>query len=509
MENIDPKKILVIDDEPSLREGARRILSKMDFEVFLAPKGEDGLEVIDKEPIAIVLLDMKMPGMDGMEVLKRIMALDRGILVIVITGYATVETAIEAMQRGAYNFIPKPYQPDQLRIAVSRAREKLDLAIETKRLQEERKRNLADLHTEQSRTLTIIESLPNGVMVTNSDGKVVLINPACYRYLDIDPQKGPGDITVEEVFNNKELCILILDISKGKYIDYADIPAHEIDIDNKKFFMVRCRPVLGEKKECLGAVVNIVDISTMKALDHVKSEFVAKVTHELRSPLSTIHEQLNMVMMAHTGEDGRGVASEEEQYMLFRAKEKTKALISTIGDLLDLSRIEAGMSAKESKPVKVDELLKNICSFLNARAVAKNQTLTLSTPSPETPLPTITADPMAMESVFGNLISNAINYTQDGGQIEVSCDLAGNNIRVKVKDNGFGIDAKYMDKIFERFYRVKNEKTRFINGTGLGLPIVKGIVDSMNGYINVESEVNRGTTFTVLLPFKKIPTGIM
>jgi len=502
----DPKKILVIDDEPSLREGARRILSRMDFEVFLAPRGEDGLTIIENEPISIVLLDMKMPGMDGMEVLKRIMALERGILIIVITGYATVETAIEAMQRGAYNFIPKPYQPDQLRIAVSRAREKIELAIETKRLQEERNRTLEDLHTEQSRTLTIIESLPNGVMVTNTDGKVVLINPSCYRYLDIDPQKGPGAITIEEIFNNKELCLLILDISKGKYIDYADIPAHEIEGNNKKFFMVRCRPVLGERRECLGAVVNIMDISTMKALDHLKSEFVAKVTHELRSPLSTIHEQLNMVMMAKTG-DKSGGGNEEDQYMLSRAKEKTKALISTIGDLLDLSRIEAGMAAKDPKPVKVDELLKNIGDFLNAGAVAKGQTLTVTTP--ETPLPPLTADPMAVESVFGNLISNAINYTPDGGKIEVVCDLAGNNIRVKVKDNGFGIDAKYMDKIFERFYRVKNEKTRFINGTGLGLPIVKGIVDSMSGYINVESEMNIGTTFTVLLPLKKIPAGIM
>ncbi len=506
MDNIDPKKVLVIDDEPSLREGARRILSKMGFEVFLAPKGEDGLELIDKEPIAIVLLDMKMPGMDGMEVLKRIMALERGILVIVITGYATVETAIEAMQRGAYNFIPKPYQPDQLRISVSRAREKLDLAIETKRLQEERKRTLEDLHTEKSRTLTIIESLPNGVIVTNADGKVVLVNPACYRYLDIDSQKQPGDIRVEELFNNSELCALILDISKGKYIDYADIPAYEIESNNKKFFMVRCRPVLGERRECLGAVINIADISTMKALDQVKSEFVAKVTHELRSPLSTIHEQLNMVMMAHVGENS-GETSEEEKYMLSRAKEKTKALISTIGDLLDLSRIEAGMAAKDHKSVRVDEILRNVGDFLNARAVAKSQTLKVSTP--QTPLPPLTADPMAIESVFGNLISNAINYTQEGGQINVTCDLAGNNIRVQVKDNGFGIDAKYMDKIFERFYRVKNEKTRFINGTGLGLPIVKGIVDSMNGYINVESEVNRGTTFTVLLPLKKTPIGIV
>ncbi|MBF0303074.1 MAG: response regulator [Desulfamplus sp.] len=505
MENIDPKKILVIDDEPSLREGARRILSKMNFEVFLASKGEDGLEVIDKEPIAIVLLDMKMPGMDGMEVLKCIMALERGIIVIVITGYATVETAIEAMQRGAYNFIPKPYQPDQLRIAVSRAREKLEFAIETKRLQEERKRTLEDLHTEKSRTLTIIESLPNGVMVTNSEGRVVLINPACYRYLDIDQKKEPGDIKLEYIFKSQELCDLILDISKGRYIDYTDIPAHEIEVNNKKFFMVRCRPVMGERRECLGAVVNIVDISTMKAIDQVKSEFVAKVTHELRSPLSTIHEQLNMVMMSNMGEN-RGEGS-EDQYILSRAKEKTKALIATIGDLLDLSRIEAGMAAKDPKPIQIDEILKNVGDFLNARAVAKNQTLTVTTP--ENPLPPITADPMAVESVFGNLISNAINYTQEGGQIDVTCDLAGNNIRVKVKDNGFGIDAKYMDKIFERFYRVKNDKTRFINGTGLGLPIVKGIVDSMNGYINVESEVNRGTSFTVLIPIKKTSIGIM
>jgi signal transduction histidine kinase len=110
---------------------------------------------------------------------------------------------------------------------------------------------------------------------------------------------------------------------------------------------------------------------------------------------------------------------------------------------------------------------------------------------------------LALESVFGNLIANAINYTPEGGTIRVNSDVTGNNIRVTVADNGFGIPAKYMDKIFDRFYRVKNEKTRYITGTGLGLPIVKGIVDSMNGYIDVESQVNQGTTFTVILPLKQ------
>ncbi len=496
MNTLDPGKILVIDDEQSLREGAQRILTRMNFEVFMASRGDEGLALLEEQPVGIVLLDMKMPGMDGMEVLKRIMAMDRGIIVIVITGYATVETAIEAMQLGAYNFIPKPYQPEQLRITVSRAREKIELALEAEKLARDKKRTLADLHTEQSRTHTIIESLPDGVLVTDPQGNVVLINPACYHHLDIDTDKKPG-LPIEDFIDDPDLCQLIIDISRGRYIDYTDIPAHEIDINNGKFFLARCRPVLGEQRECLGAVVNIMDISAMKALDLLKSEFVAKVTHELRSPLSTIHEQLKIVMNEKDGD-----SSKEDQYMLSRAKEKTAGLISTIGDLLDLSRIEAGISsARESTPVKVDELLKGIGEFLNARALAKTQTLKVTPPA--SPIPPITADFMALESLFGNLISNAINYTQEGGEINVSCDVTGNNIRVRVMDNGFGIDAKYMDKIFDRFYRVKNDKTRFITGTGLGLPIVKGIVDKLGGYINVESEVNKGTTFTVLLPQKK------
>ena len=499
MNKLDPGKILVIDDEMSLREGAQRILTRMNFEVLLASRGDEGLALLQDHPAGIVLLDMKMPGMDGMEVLKRIMAMDRGIIVIVITGYATVETAIEAMKLGAYNFIPKPYQPEQLRIAVSRAREKIELALETEKLARDRKRTLADLHTEQSRTHTIIESLPNGVLVTNASGNVVLINPACYHHLDITTDKKPG-LPIGDFIEDEALCQLILDISRGRYIDYTDIPAHEMDINNGKSILARCRPVLGEKRECLGAVVNIMDISAMKALDQLKSEFVAKVTHELRSPLATIHEQLKIVM-----NEKRPGASEEEQYMLSRAKEKTAGLISTIGDLLDLSRIEAGISsARESTPVKMDELLKGIGEFLKARALAKKQELHMV--PPPCPIPPITADFMALESLFGNLISNAINYTQEGGEINVSCDVTGNNIRVRVMDNGFGIDAKYMEKIFDRFYRVKNDKTRFITGTGLGLSIVKGIVDKLGGYINVESEVNKGTIFTVLLPLKN-PVG--
>ena len=500
--NLDPTKILVIDDEKSLRDGAERILTRMEFQTLKASRGEEGLETLEKESAAIVLLDMKMPGMDGMEVLRRIMEMDRGILVIVITGYATVETAIEAMKQGAYDFIPKPYEPDQLRIVVNRARETILLTLEAQKLERERRRTLSDLHTEQSRVHTIIESLPNGVLVTNNDSEVVLINPAFLQHLGLDAGLTPG-IKIDKYINDSGLCDLVMDISQGKHIDFDDIPAYEMSPEDGKYLLARCRPVLGERGECLGAVVNLVDISAIKALDHLKSEFVAKVSHELRSPLSTIHEQLALVLKeTHEG------PSENEQHILSRAKEKTFGLISTIGDLLDLSRIEAGIASKVSKPVQVETLLKDIVDFLGTRAEAKGQTLTFETSNK--PLIPITADPMALESIFGNLITNAVNYTPDGGKIDVKAEVSGNNIRVVVSDTGFGIEAKYMEKIFERFYRVKNDKTRFITGTGLGLPIVKGIVDSLDGYIDVESEVGKGTTFTVILPTKKTSTsGIM
>ena len=488
----DPLTVLVVDDEKGIRDGSDRILSRMECNVLTAKNGEAGLDLIGRNDVAIVLLDLKMPGIDGMEVLRRIQAMNRDILVIVITGFATIETAIEAMKRGAYDFIPKPFEPDQLRIVVNRAREKIWLKREAVTLEAERRRTLADLGTEKSRIHTIIDSLPNGIVVTNADGQVVLMNPAFCRLLDLDEKTTTGG-QISAYLSDEGLCRLILEISTGCHVDFDDIPSYEFSIGGDRFLMARGRPVLGDRKACLGAVVTVIDITNMKVLDRLKSEFVAKVSHELRSPLSTIHEQLALVL-----NDLMGQLSESEEHLLARAKEKTQGLISTIGDLLDLSRIESGNTCQEPKPVQLEDLLSNIVDFLGTRARTKEQTLSLD--RPQDPLPTIKADPLALESIFGNLITNAINYTQNGGEIAVKVDSTGINLRVRVIDNGFGIETRYLDKIFDRFFRVKNDKTRFITGTGLGLPIVKGLVEALNGRIAVESVPDKGTSFMVLLP---------
>lgn len=490
----DTPKVLVVDDEAGIREGSERILKRMGCRVLTACNGHEGLDILDREPVVLVLLDLKMPGIDGMEVLQRIRDRHAHILVIVITGFATIETAIEAMKQGAYDFIPKPFEPDQLRIVVDRALEKLRLTREAEKLTRERAMTLADLDREKSRTRTIIESLPNGVVVTNAQGQVVLTNPAFLAELGLPLDKPTGSM-IHEYVPDEGFCKLVMDISQGCHIDFDDIRPYEFGVSGNRYLMAYAKPVLGERNECLGAVANLTDVTAWKVLERLKSEFVAQVTHELRSPLATIHEQLALVL-----KDVMEQAPQKDRHLISRAQEKTRGLISTVGDLLDLSRIESGNVGREVKPVAIPTLLENIVSFLNARAQAKAQTLTLTLP--DQPLPEVTADPMALESIFGNLIANAINYTPEGGRIEVRAEIAGGAVRVAVQDNGFGIEAKYLDKIFESFYRVKNDKTRFITGTGLGLPIVKGLLDALGGKIFVESKPNQGSTFTVLLPVR-------
>ena len=497
--NAPPPHVLIIDDEAGIRDGANRILSRMGCRVSQAVDGTAGLARLAEDPAGVVLLDMKMPGIDGMEVLQRIRQDDPLSIVIVITGFATLETAVEAMKRGAYDFIPKPFTPDQLRIVVNRALNTLRLREEAEAMARERERTLADLSQEQSRLRTIVDSLPSGLLVTDTEGRLVLINPALRQMLNLPPDTMVGR-PIETYIGDEPFCRLVLDISRGRHIDAEDIPPYEFSPGDDRFLMARGQPVRGAHRECLGALVNVVDITALKIIDRLKSEFVAKVSHELRSPLATIHEQLARVLS-----DLLGQVSEADQHLLSRAKEKTHGLISLIGDLLDLSRIEAGSVGQEIKPVQIDRLLTEIVDFLQARAQAKGQTLELTLPA--SPSPPIKADPLVLESIFGNLITNAINYTQDGGAIRVAVDTEGLNIRVQVCDNGFGIETRHIERIFERFFRVKNEKTRYITGTGLGLPIVKGLVDSLGGLIRVESTPDVGSTFTVLLPVRTQQDG--
>ncbi|MCP3926180.1 MAG: response regulator [Desulfobacterales bacterium] len=481
-------KVLVVDDEEGIRDGCKRVIERMDFPVETAENGEIAIEKFKKDKYSIILLDLKMPGMDGISVLKVIKEIDPAVIIIIITGYATIDTAIEAMKQGAYDFISKPFEPEHLRIVFNKASEKLFLELERTRLQAEKQSMLLDLAEEKSRIRSIIDFLPNGLFVTNAENKVVFMNTVFRSDFDITVDEG---LSIDSYTDNKTYIKHIesfLDLTP----DDDEIPHFELKLPNGKFLLSQGKPIF-RGDISVGSVFIFLDITEIKALESLKADFVAKVTHELRSPLATIHEQLAVVMknMPDTSE-------KDDKYILSRAKEKTKGLISLISDLLDMSRIEEGVHHYDTRKVNIPYVLENIVDFLRSRADSKKQSLTYECHGN---VPEITGNQPSIESIFGNLITNAIIYTPEEGSIFVKVSLKDKYISVEVIDTGYGMDKKHIDKIFDKFYRVKDDNTRFITGTGLGLPIVKALVEALSGKIVVESSPGKGSTFTVLLPF--------
>ena len=487
-------KIIVIDDEAIMRDGSSRILAKENMEVVTAENGEAGLEIVKEAPESfdVMLLDLMMPGMSGMEVLEQVKGIAPSLLVIVVTGYATVDTAVEAMKKGAYDFIPKPFTPDQLRIVVHRALEKKALEEETKRLRKEAEKSLKDVAKEKSKTHTIINSMTDGVLVVDKEGAVALMNPAATRFLSVSAEemlgKAINHIKVEE------LASVIQEVLEKGTENLSGVSRElQLQAEGREVFL-RCHavPVRDEEDALLGVVAVLQDITQLKELERMKADFVAMVTHELRAPVAAIEQQLTVILKGLAGE-----INERQARMLGRAKERAKGLLDLVKDLLDLSKIEAGMQVQYMEPIDIGELLAKVVDLMRPQAEQKGLTLEFEL---EEGFPLVNADAANMEGVFTNLISNAIKYTPEGGLVRVTGQREGDYIRVDVQDTGIGISEKDLPRIFERFYRVKTEKTRQIVGTGLGLSIVKQVVDAHLGTIDVQSVENQGTCFTVRLP---------
>jgi len=192
-----------------------------------------------------------------------------------------------------------------------------------------------------------------------------------------------------------------------------------------------------------------------------------------------------------------GPVTEKQQEILQRASEKILNLNNLVTELLDLSRIESGLIAHEKEQVNMRQLLADQKSFHSHYGEEKQILIQLNCPAD---LPLILANRQNMEEVMSNLITNGIKYSPVGATILISAATENMYLKLQVADTGFGIPEEDLEKIFSRFYRVKDSNTRQVHGTGLGLAIVKSIIESHHGKISVASEVGRGTTFTVLLP---------
>lgn len=379
METLD---VLVVDDEPGIRSGVVRILRNfivtypfmdddIQFNILEAATGEDALEMINSKPPAIVLLDNKLPGMQGVEVLEYINNNQLDILVMMITSYASLELAVKATNIGAYDFVPKPFTPQELKSSMENITKHFFLRRMTRKLHKE--------------------------------GKIV------------------------------------------------------------------------------------------------RFQFLTVLSHELKSPLNAIEGYLKLMQDKQSGD-----SIDDYQEMIERSLSRVKSMRTLIMDLLDITRIDSEKKQRDLQEVNLALIAKSAIEGITPLAVQRDVKLTLEADDQTS----LVADAEEMEIVFNNLISNAVKYNKDGGTVKCTINTTSDEVVVKVIDSGFGIAKDDIPKLFHEFTRIKNSSTRNISGSGLGLSIIKKLVDLYKGKIEVESEPGQGSTFSISFPIMPTITDI-
>jgi len=236
-------------------------------------------------------------------------------------------------------------------------------------------------------------------------------------------------------------------------------------------------------------------VNDLKEVDRLRSEFVLIVSHDLRSPLATIQTCLRVVLDGILGEiDGK------QKDMVQRAERQANVLLAMVKDLLDFSRIRVGRSLQKTEPLLLIDIIQEIVEFISPQAAEKNVTLELDIPPH---LPHIYADRSNMERLFTNLISNSVRYNREGGSVTIRAMENEDLVSVEISDTGIGIPKTDVAKVFDIFYRADNAKSAEETGSGVGLSIVKQIVEVHGGTIRVQSEEGKGSTFTVDLPKRR------
>jgi len=366
--------VLVVDDEPGICSGVKRILSKftvsypfMDedrgFEVYEADTGEKAIQTLQQNPPDIVLLDNKLPGIQGTEVLDYINQHHRDMVVMIITSYASLELALKATEKGAHDFIPKPFTPQELKSSMEKVTKHLFLKFMTKRM--------------------------------NKEGK------------------------------------------------------------------------------------------------EVRFQFLSVLSHELKSPLNAVEGYLKMMQEQQAGND----IGQYEQ-IIERSLQRVKGMRSLIMDLLDLTRIQSDQQDKKYKQVNITQITQNAMESLNPYAIQKDVEINLHAQKNHI----FNADPNDLEIVLNNLISNAVKYNKNEGKVDIYLQENAQELIIKVSDTGIGMSKEETSDLFNEFVRIKNEKTRNITGSGLGLSIVKRVIDLYHGDIQIDSKPDQGSTFTITLP---------
>ncbi|PFG05434.1 two-component system histidine kinase PnpS [Bacillus sp. es.034] len=351
-------------------------------------------------------------------------------------------------------------------------------------------RNLQEMvnaqEMQQDRLTTLIENMGSALLLIDHRGFVVLTNRTFREFFNLE-ESQLKKVRYHEVIHYSEVNKLVEEIfmTEERLRKQILLP-YKLD---RKHYEVYGAPIIGNNDEWKGIVVVFHDITELKKLEQMRKDFVANVSHELKTPITSIKG------FSETLLDGAMNDPDTLKSFLDIILKESDRLQSLIQDLLELSKIEKQGFQLFVEEVEVAGLIEDVIPILKEKAKPKDISLQADFESRGT----AEVDSYRLKQVFINLISNAIAYTPRGGNVSVKVQDDQDKVYVKVKDNGMGISQEELPRIFERFYRVDKARSRNSGGTGLGLAIVKHIIEAHEGDIEVESELEKGTTFTVTL----------
>lgn len=472
--------LLALNPSPIL-DLMQRALHAAGYEVALA-HDHSGLNKSMQEAIpALMIIGEKFADQDGFAIASEMLERFPTLPIIFYADKDTTGFAKSVLKNGLSGYLYPPLQMadivDEVQKSLARARRLGDwLRREVKRTTSSLAEKAKISEAERTKLEAIISNIQDGVVVMDENQRVLLVNRAIREIFNIGEKELTGR-PLSDVIANADMAALLSRSSEGP------LKYHEINFDDGRVFNAQLTPI-----PKIGAAVTMQDISYLKELDRLKSDFIHTVSHDLRSPLTAVLGYTELI-------ERTGPLNQNQQEFLHRLQGSVQHITNLINDLLDLGRLEAGFDTRREM-IQLDGVLKYTLDMFETQVKNKSINLTVNISPNIKPL---RANPIRIRQMLDNLVGNAIKYTPNEGRIVVSISMQDNQVVFKVQDTGPGISQDEQNRVFEKFYRATNAPDG-VPGSGLGLAIVKSIVDSHQGRVWVESTMGEGSTFVVLLP---------
>ena len=501
-------KIVVVDDERIVTSAFKTLLKVEGFSdahFFNSPK--DALTFLKDNQPDLVISDFLMPEMNGLEFLSEVKKLYPEVSKILLTGYADKENAIKAINEiGLYRYIEKPWNNDDLIINIkngiersyllSELRQKISELEEAKKELEKYSHNLeqiveertADLKQSNAKLEGIFNYCADGIVIINEDGIIEQVNPACETLIGLVGEKLLMTSIDDYLFSKKTF------ISKELHkLDESELLLREFYIKNPlsntetpvEISFARINPD-DEYKRFVGV---IRDVTEQKKSDKLRDDFIATLTHDLRTPLLAAIQTLTFFLDGALGE-----LDEKQKLLLSTMQKSNEDLLGLVNALLEVYKYDADKLELTKTNFNIYNLVEQVYNELQTLAQSKEIEFKIECANKDL---TVNADRSEIRRVICNLCGNAINYTQNGGRVVITLKNEGNDLIFSVADNGSGIPQEDIPNMFQRFSQGTSKKRS--TGTGLGLYLSRQIIESHGGKIWLESTLNKGSEFSFLL----------